>query len=103
MARRDLLRRRHPDGRRAAPREPIRWVGGISCLPRLYDPRHSPTGFREGLRRSDGALCGSGLSAPTSLAMPPGSPPAMTVTLEITNAPPLGGDYYTTLTGFFSS
>ena len=57
MARRDLLRRRHPHGGCAAPRRSVRRAGELSRLSRLCRARHGPTGLREGIRRPDGAFC----------------------------------------------
>ena len=57
MAGRDLLRRRHPHGGRAAPRRSVRRAGELSRLSRLCRARHGPPVLREGTRRPDGAFC----------------------------------------------
>ena len=66
MARRDLLRRRHPHGGRAAPRRSVRRASELSRLSRLRRPRHGPACLREGIRRPDGAFCSGRLSAATA-------------------------------------
>src|SRR4051812_47986287 len=59
MAGRHVLRRRHPDVRRAAHRRSVRRARGQSRLPQLRRARHRPPGFRQGPRRPDGAFrCG---------------------------------------------
>ena len=62
MASRDLLRRRHTHGGRAAPCRSVRRAGETSHLSRLCRARHGPPSLREGTRRPDGAFRGGRLS-----------------------------------------
>ena len=62
MARRDLLRRRHPHGGCAAPCRSVRRAGELSRLPRLRRTRDGPPVLREGTRRPDGTFCCGRLS-----------------------------------------
>lgn len=57
-----FLGRRYRHVRRAAPGRPVRRADRLSGLPGLCRPRDRPACLRQGLRRSDGAFRGGGLT-----------------------------------------
>src|SRR5882724_1340434 len=65
MVGRGVFNRRHSDGRRAAPRRPVRRVVEVPRLSCLCFAGHFPPGFCQGARRPDGTFCCSRLRTPT--------------------------------------